>query len=61
VHYTPTGAEAVEAALREARAGDVLLTMGAGDVSKLGEILLEGLRGPKPPGLAEPARSRGAR
>jgi len=44
VHYTPTAAEAVEAAVAEARAGDVLLTMGAGDVSKLGEILLEGLR-----------------
>jgi UDP-N-acetylmuramate--alanine ligase len=61
VHYTPTAAEAVEAALREARAGDVLLTMGAGDVSKLGEILLEGLRGSKAPGVVVPASGRGAR
>ncbi len=44
VHFTPTHAEAVEAALREARAGDVLLTLGAGDVSKLGDLLLAGLR-----------------
>ena len=58
VHYTPTFAEAVEAALHEARAGDVLLTMGAGDVSKLGEILLEGLRAAKAP---VPASGRGGR
>jgi UDP-N-acetylmuramate--alanine ligase len=44
VTYTPTHAEAVEAAVREARAGDVLLTLGAGDVSKLGDALLAGLR-----------------
>jgi UDP-N-acetylmuramate--alanine ligase len=44
VRYAPTAAEAVEAALHEARAGDVLLTLGAGDVSKLGEIVLEGLK-----------------
>jgi UDP-N-acetylmuramate--alanine ligase len=44
VTYTPTHAEAVEAAVREARAGDVLLTLGAGDVSKLGDTLLAGLR-----------------
>jgi len=43
VRSTPAAAEAVEAALAEARAGDVLLTLGAGDVSKLGEILLAGL------------------
>ena len=61
VSYTPTAAEAVEAALREARAGDVLLTLGAGDVSKLGEILLEGLKGSRPPGVEVPASGRGAR
>jgi len=59
VSYTPTWAEAVEAALHEARAGDVLLTMGAGDVSKLGEILLDGLRAAKPPEV--PAAGRSAR
>jgi len=61
VRYTPTWAEAVEAALNEARAGDVLLTLGAGDVSKLGEILLDGLRASKPPGVAVPASGRGGR
>ncbi len=40
VRYTPTAAEAIEAAVREARAGDVLLTLGAGDVSRLGDQLL---------------------
>ena len=44
VHYTPTPGEAVEAALREARAGDVILTLGAGDVSKLADTLLAGLK-----------------
>src|SRR5205823_6198908 len=44
VQYTPTADAAVEAALREARAGDVLLTLGAGDVSRLGDTLLSGLK-----------------
>ncbi len=44
VHYTAGAAEAVEAAIREARAGDVLLTLGAGDVSRLGEQMLVELR-----------------
>jgi len=44
VVYTPLADEAVEAALREARAGDVILTLGAGDVSKLGDTVLAGLR-----------------
>ncbi len=44
VHFTPSHAEAAEAAVREARAGDVLLTLGAGDVSKLADTLLAGLR-----------------
>jgi UDP-N-acetylmuramate--alanine ligase len=44
VDSAPTHAEAVEAALREARAGDLILTLGAGDVSKLGDLLLAGLR-----------------
>ena len=44
VTYTPTAAQAIEAAVREARAGDLLLTLGAGDVSRLGDQILEGLR-----------------
>jgi len=51
----------VEAALREAKPGDLLLTLGAGDVSKLGEILLEGLRVSRAPGSTAPAGGRGAR
>jgi UDP-N-acetylmuramate--alanine ligase len=61
VHYAPTANEAVEAALREAKPGDLLLTLGAGDVSKLGEILLEGLRVSRAPGSTAPAGGRGAR
>jgi UDP-N-acetylmuramate--alanine ligase len=61
VHYAPTAAEAAEAALREVRSGDVLLTLGAGDVSKLGEILLEGLKAAKPIGASVPASGRGGR
>jgi UDP-N-acetylmuramate--alanine ligase len=44
VHSTPTAAEAVEAAVTQARAGDVLLTLGAGDVSKLADQILAGLK-----------------
>jgi UDP-N-acetylmuramate--alanine ligase len=61
VRYAPTANEAVEAALREARPGDLLLTLGAGDVSKLGEILLEGLRRLPAPGAVTPASGRGGR
>jgi UDP-N-acetylmuramate--alanine ligase len=61
VRYAPTANEAVEAALREAKPGDLLLTLGAGDVSKLGEILLEGLRVSRAPGSTAPAGGRGAR
>jgi UDP-N-acetylmuramate--alanine ligase len=61
VRYAPTAAEAVEAAVREARSGDVLLTLGAGDVSKLGEILLDGIKAAKPGGVAVPASGRGTR
>jgi UDP-N-acetylmuramate--alanine ligase len=44
VDYAPDASDAVEAVLREARPGDLLLTLGAGDVVKLGDLLLEGLR-----------------
>jgi UDP-N-acetylmuramate--alanine ligase len=43
VEYAPAAA-AVEAVAREARAGDVVLTLGAGDVWKLGDQLLARLR-----------------
>jgi UDP-N-acetylmuramate--alanine ligase len=44
VAYAPTAADAIEAVIHEARSGDVLLTLGAGDVSKLGDALLAGLQ-----------------
>jgi UDP-N-acetylmuramate--alanine ligase len=44
VHSAPTAADAIEAVVREARSGDVLLTLGAGDVSKLGDQILAGLK-----------------
>jgi UDP-N-acetylmuramate--alanine ligase len=44
VRSAPTAAEALEAIAAEARAGDVVLTLGAGDVSKLAEPLLAALR-----------------
>jgi UDP-N-acetylmuramate--alanine ligase len=43
VASTPTAAQALEEAVREARAGDVVLTLGAGDVSRLAEPLLAAL------------------
>jgi UDP-N-acetylmuramate--alanine ligase len=44
VEYAPDGAAAVAAAAREARPGDLVLTLGAGDVWKLGDLALERLR-----------------
>ncbi len=36
--------QALDQARAEARAGDLVLTLGAGDVSKLGDRVLDGLR-----------------
>ena len=44
VHSAPTAADAVEAAVTQARSGDILLTLGAGDVSKLADQILAGLK-----------------
>jgi len=44
VEYAPDGAGAAAAAAREARPGDLVLTLGAGDVGRLGERVLEALR-----------------
>jgi UDP-N-acetylmuramate--alanine ligase len=44
VHVGDAGA-AIEAVAREARPGDLVLTLGAGDVGKLGDQLLARLRG----------------
>ena len=44
-HVRGAGAgEAVDQVLAEARAGDVVITLGAGDVWKLGDSILERLR-----------------
>jgi len=61
VAYAATGDEAVEAALREARPGDLVLTLGAGDVSKLGEFLLAGLDRGAARSVPEPSGARGRR
>ena len=38
--HAPSLAEAAEAALAEVRPGDLLITMGAGDVTRLGQELV---------------------
>jgi UDP-N-acetylmuramate--alanine ligase len=43
VEYAASVAEGVSALVREAKAGDVILTLGAGSVSQAGAVLLEGL------------------
>lgn len=43
VRYVPDGAEAVAEAARAARAGDLVLTVGAGDVTRLGPTLVDRL------------------
>ncbi len=44
--FAPSAAEALDAVCRELRAGDLVLTLGAGDVWRLGDQLLARLRGP---------------
>ena len=41
VEYAASVAEAVTALVKEAKAGDVILTLGAGSVSQAGALLLE--------------------
>ncbi|MGD0282763.1 MAG: UDP-N-acetylmuramate--L-alanine ligase [Dissulfurispiraceae bacterium] len=45
MHYESGRKEMVEAVVRELRPGDVLLTLGAGDVYKMGDEILKGMRG----------------
>ena len=44
--YVPTAEDAAGRLLAELRSGDVLVTMGAGDVDRVGRAVLEGLRSP---------------
>jgi UDP-N-acetylmuramate--alanine ligase len=46
-------AAAAAAVAREARSGDVVITLGAGDVWKLGDRILEQLRGTEAPHSTE--------
>jgi UDP-N-acetylmuramate--alanine ligase len=43
VRYVPDGAQAVAEAARAARPGDLVLTVGAGDVTRLGPLLVDRL------------------
>jgi UDP-N-acetylmuramate--alanine ligase len=44
VHYTPSLSEGVEGVVSVARPGDLVITLGAGNVSQTGEKILEKLR-----------------
>ena len=44
VTYEPSMPEVISQVISEARAGDVILTLGAGDVSALGPLILENLQ-----------------
>jgi UDP-N-acetylmuramate--alanine ligase len=45
VHYTPALSEGVESVVKAARPGDLIITLGAGSVSQVGESILEKLKG----------------
>ena len=44
--YAPSQAEVVREVLAEVRKGDLVLTIGAGNVGKIADALLEALRAP---------------
>jgi UDP-N-acetylmuramate--alanine ligase len=41
--YQPSMPEVVEAVAKMAKSGDLILTLGAGDVSSLGNLILEAI------------------
>jgi UDP-N-acetylmuramate--alanine ligase len=43
VTYEPSMPTVVEMVAKEARSGDVIITLGAGDVSALGKLIIEAL------------------
>jgi len=51
-------AEAVDEALRRAQPGDLLLTLGAGDISKAADLLLQRLTSDRDPGRKPAGRAR---
>ena len=50
--YAPTLAEARDAALARVRPGDMLMTVGAGDVTSLGQELVRSVQNLPPDGAA---------
>ncbi len=54
VEYAPTGAEAAQAAAREARSGDTVITLGAGDVWRLADEVLARLASAAPAPTGRP-------
>jgi UDP-N-acetylmuramate--alanine ligase len=44
--YLRTAEDAADRLLRELRSGDILVTMGAGDIDRVGHAVIEGLRTP---------------
>jgi UDP-N-acetylmuramate--alanine ligase len=59
VRFAPDPAAAVRDILEVARPGDVVLTLGAGDVWKLGDEVVKGLSGRAEAGTREPVRRGG--
>lgn len=51
VHYLPTAAETLEFLQKNCRPGDLVLTIGAGDVYRVGEALVRYLQGSAPVGV----------
>jgi UDP-N-acetylmuramate-alanine ligase len=43
VTYEPSMPTVVEMVAREARSGDLIITLGAGDVSALGKLIIQAL------------------
>ena len=41
--YQPSMPEVIESVAKMAKSGDVILTLGAGDVSSLGKLILEAI------------------
>ncbi len=52
VHYVPSFADAIAAAAAQARPGDMILTLGAGNVSQLGPQILDALSAGEPKAAA---------
>lgn len=56
VHFVSELCEASDLAAQECRSGDIVITMGAGDVGEIGEKILQTLKGKAPSGPCSPIR-----